>query len=454
MFITVQTDKDTAYIDEQILLTVTFYFKDISVRAIDQGSENFPGFITHTVGNHTQGRRVLNGVNYNAVQFQKLLFPVNAGKITIDPIELQVTIREPVKNRRQSFFDDPFGMLTRYNEIVRTVKSKPLTLTILNFPSEGKPDSFTGVAGKLNLRASVEPQSVEAGEPVTLTVELSGEGNIDTLALDLPTNTTNFSVYDPETSREGTITGGRLVGTKTYKQMWVPTSTNAAEIPRVVFSYFDVVHKKYITLTKGPFRLNVSSAPGERMLITEPRTTANPGTSIRILQQDIFGIKTDIATLGFTHRAYTDPVLISMICVPPVLLAGLAVFTFSRRRLQADTRLYRRVHASRNADTRLKKARDALRHKDTIHFYAELSDALCNFIADKLHIAGPQVSSNSLPGLLSDTSVSDDTTTRLRSLLDTCDFARFANSAFDAHTLKEHFSEANLLLKKLQKELK
>ena len=190
------------------------------------------------------------------------------------------------------------------------------------------------------------------------------------------------------------------------------------------------------------------------MLITERFTPANPANSIRILQQDIFGIKTDRDTLGFTHRAYTDLVLISMICAPPVLLAGLAILTFSRRRLRADTRLYRRVHATRNADTRLKKAREALKKQDAISFYAELSDALCNYIADKLHIAAPQVSSNSLPALFGETAVTAETTTQLRALLDTCDFARFANSAFDAHTLKEHYSDALRLLRKLQKELK
>ena len=50
--------------------------------------------------------------------------------------------------------------------------------------------------------------------------------------------------------------------------------------------------------------------------------------------------------------------------------------------------------------------------------------------------------------------VPDETTKQLRALLDTCDYARFANSAYDAHALKEHYSDAQKLFRNLQKHLK
>lgn len=454
MFIVCQTDKDTAYVNGQILLTVMFYFKDINVASIDQPQSTINGFRSYDVGQPTQGRKVREGQQYNTVTFQKLLIPIKTGTITLEPVELMVKVRKPVTRRRQSFFDDPFGMLTRYQTSTQVVKSKPVTLHIRELPPEGKPASFNGDVGILNLRASVEPHTVEEGEPVTLTAEVSGECFIDSLALNLPTNTTDFRVYDPETSRKSSIAGGRLIGTKTYKQMWVPTSTNAHEIPRLLFSYFDIEHGKYVTLSKGPFKLTVTPAPGEKMMVTERVAAYNPGSRIRILRQDIFGIKTETASVGFTHRAYTDPLLISMVCTPPVLWAGLAVFTFSRRRLRSDARLYRRVHASRKADSRLRQAREALKQQDTKRFYAELSDALSNYIADKLHIAAPQVNSGSLTSLLIATAVTTETKEKLKTLFDTCDFARFANSTFDAQKVKEHFTAAQILLRKLHKELK
>ena len=457
LFLTMQADSKSAYVNGQILLTVTFYFKpDIDVVSVDQPVMNFDGFIVHDASGAIREKKTVKNQPFDTVRFQKLLVPIKTGSISIAPVEMTVTVREPSSGNKQrrSIFDDPFGIFPSFTRKNVVLQSNPLSLSILPLPDQGKPASFNGAVGKVILRASAEPRTVEVGDPVTVTVELSGAANIDTLSPDFSTNTSDFRVYDPETTRESSVSGGRLIGKKTYTQVWIPNSVDANQIPAVNFSYFDTELLKYVTLRKGPFDLNVSPAPNQKLMVTELAAPVSSRSRIKILRQDIFGIKPEPDSNLFARRAYTSPAVITLFIAPPLLWSCLALITSVRRKLHSDTALYRRVRANRQADSRLLKARDAIRHKDARALYAAISDALCNFIADKLHIAAPQVSAATVDSLCSAKSVSPETIKHLKALLEQCDFARFASASFDTKIARDHYSQAQHLLRSLQKELR
>ncbi len=463
IFVLLQANRTNTYVNGQVFLTLTLYYRDVDLTDVSQPNFSFDGFLVYDVGDRpVQERRILQNIVYNTVRFQKLLIPIRMGMTAIGPVPLTVTIREPVPGKRRSFFEDDFfggsmfdDLLGRFRRINRVVQSGPMTIDVMPLPEAGRPAFYDGAVGTFKLEAKAAPATVRVGEPVTLTVELTGEGNIDSASLTLPTNTANFRVYEPETSRDSSVSSGRLVGKRTYKQAWVPVSEDASAIPAIRFSYFDVDSGKYVELKRGPFKLDVKPAPeGRELHITEMAAAGKKRGSLRILKQDIFHIKTDPGALGLGKRAYTSPLLFACVGIPPVVWLVATNIARRRRRLQTDTALCRRLNAGKHVKTRLGRARSALRHKDGREFYSELSDALCHFVADNLHVAAPQVTTAAVGDLFAATKVSPDTRDDLRQLLEECDFGRFAASAFSDKDARRQLGRAEKLLGRLSREMR
>jgi len=461
IFLNLQVDKSEVYVNGQISLALTLYYKDVDITDVTQPDFKLKGFFVYDDGGRpVQQRVMIDNVIYQSVRFQKLLIPLSSGKHKIGPFSLDVTIRVPVrgKRRRDPFDDNFFGgsifgdFFGNYKTKIVSVKSNPATVNIRKLPLTGKPDDFSGAVGNFSLNVSASPKAVQVGEPVTLTVNLSGKGNIDNASIDMPKDTPGFRIYEPETTRDSRVSGGQLVGKRTYKQAMVPTSTNAVLIPAISFSYFDPEAKKYVSLKKGPFKLTVKPMPEDSKLrITELTSIRNNQGSIRILNQDIFPITTSIDSLGSPKRATSNPVFYTLIIVPPVSWILLAAFARKRHRMLNDTALYRRTNASKKVKARLKKARNALKGDDNKSFYLELSDALTHFVADKVHIPAAQVTAITLPKILTGYKISQDKIAELKNILEYCDFGRFAPGEFSKVEAEERLTASEKLITELEK---
>jgi len=463
IFLNLQVDKTKVYANGQISLALTLYYKDVDITDVTQPDFNLKGFFVYDDGGRPLQQKVMiDNVIYQSVRFQKLLIPLSPGKYKIGPFSIDVTIRVPVRNsRRRDPFDDNFfggsifgDFFGNYKTKVISIKSNSLSVDIKKLPVKGKPDTFLGAVGKFSLKASVSPKNVQVGEPVTLTVELIGKGNIDNASITMPQDTAGFRIYEPETTRDSRVSDGELAGKRTYKQAMVPTSIKANTIPAISFSYFDPEAKKYVTLKKGPFKLNVKpSTTSGKIKITEFAPVHNNQGSIRILNQDIFPITVAVDSLGETSRATSNPLFYTLIAVPPISWIILVAFARRRNRMLNDTALYRRTNASKKVKARFKKAQQALEHNDSKLFYLELSDALTHFVADKLHIPAPQVTAITLPKLLAEYKVSDETIKELKSILEYCDFGRFAPSEFLKSEAEKKLKRGAELIFEIDKEI-
>ncbi|MCK5852480.1 protein BatD [bacterium] len=461
-FLNLQADKTKAYVNGQIALALTLYYKDTDITDVTQPDFNLKGFFVYDDGSRPAQQRVMiDNVIYQSVRFQKLLIPLKSGKQSIGPFYINITIRVPVHRDRRNSRDDSFfggsifgNFFGNYKTKVVTVKSNPLTFNIKKIPEADKPKNYNGAVGEFSLNASVSPSTIQVGEPVTLTVELSGQGNIDNASVILPTNTANFKIYEPETTRDTRVSDGQLIGKRTYKQAMVPTSINANTIPAISFSYFNVDSGKYVSLQKGPFKLKVEPAPDSgKIKITELVSVRNGQGSIRILNQDIFPIKISVDSLSEAKRTTSNPLFYIMIFGSSTSWAFLALIAKRRHRMLNDTALYRRTNASKLVKSRLRKAHNALKSSDNKLFYLELSDALTHYIADKIHIPAQQVTGITLSKILIEHNVSESIIEETKRVLDYCDFGRFAPSEFSKEAAIEKFHESEKLISKLDKEI-
>lgn len=142
----------------------------------------------------------------------------------------------------------------------------PLTVTVLAFPEQGKPDYFKGALGPFQIKASLpNGNSVTVDDVLSLVIEISGSGDLDTVSL--PSLTTLgfkqlFQVDDLPTV--GDLEGNK----KKFVVKLRPLSTAIKEIPAIPFAYFDPQSSHYVTLSTDALPITVLPRPISEQKVT------------------------------------------------------------------------------------------------------------------------------------------------------------------------------------------
>ena len=118
----------------------------------------------------------------------------------VDPLEVEalahILVKKKANNPFGNFFNDPFfndpffqnAFTSGYQEVKKTLKSNALSINVSALPA-GQPEDFCGLVGNLNMEATLDKNEVKANDAVTLTVKISGKGNlnlIDNLNIEFP----------------------------------------------------------------------------------------------------------------------------------------------------------------------------------------------------------------------------------------------------------------------------
>ena len=141
--------------------------------------------------------------------------------------------------------------------------SEPFMLEVLPLPDEGRPASFRGYVGTISINSWVDRTRVAVGETMTLEVEVSVQGQVETLPdpeIDFPDD---FTVSDPEVRRDSRDRRGELSGTRTYTYRLTAVPPGSYRIPAVEMSYFDAESESYGTASGQPFTITVVPAGSE-----------------------------------------------------------------------------------------------------------------------------------------------------------------------------------------------
>ena len=164
-------------------------------------------------------------------------------------------------------------MLTRYQDVPATLEAK--AHNIASRSPVGAACQLTVQSTAMTAKAS--PLEVTVGDPVTLNIQLSGEGTVDSLTLP-KLAWPGFKSYEPSISSEQADPLG-LSGTKVFEQVIIPENDSITEVPKIELAYFNPEEETYMTLSQGPFPLKVNpSAKPVRI----PTTTANGDNSTGI----------------------------------------------------------------------------------------------------------------------------------------------------------------------------
>ena len=137
----------------------------------------------------------------------------------------------------------------------KTLKTKPLTLTVQPIPEMGRPPHFNGAIGEYQISAEIERGSVEVGQALTLTVRISGHGNIQTVIPPKLPPIAGVMVSGPNWDQSPTF--GITPTSRTYVYTLTPAKIGTLRIPSIVYSYFDPNRAVYATTETSPIPISV-----------------------------------------------------------------------------------------------------------------------------------------------------------------------------------------------------
>lgn len=394
---------------------------------------------------------VRNGQQYaSAVVRRVALFPTGEGPMALDPLTLEARVR--IRRSRDLFGDllDPFAPLDRsrlFGSLVPvTVATRPVTIDVRRLPARGRPDSFNGHVGPLNVTSSVDRTELQPNEAVTFRVTLSGAGNLRALPPPDVSFPPELEVFPPESDVEVSEGGGSIEGRRTFAYVVIPRVPGEIVLPPVEISAFDPATGSYRTSRADPLTLAVSGSGEGAIGLRRP-------TSVDAIREEIRFIHVGTPRFVRVGRSlFDDSVFWIVLLLPMVAALGALGLRSHRDRLEGDVAWARHRRAGRAARKRLAGAAKKA-DGDARAFYAEVGGALTGFLADKLNLSEAGLVRDRLRRLESDEGVSRETLDGVLSLLDECDRQRFAPQTGAAARPDEVLKRARRLMTDLDREL-
>lgn len=385
-------------------------------------------------------REEVDGRLYNSALLRRyVLIPQQVGNLVIDPAELVclVNVRRPSHGNSifDSFFDD--NTMT-----VRKRVTTPAVHVHVNPLPSGAPATFGGGVGSFRISASLSKDQLKMHEATSLTVTVSGRGNVSLLEAPKVNFPADMDVYDTKTTENTDKTTGGTSGSKVFEYPFIPRSHGEFTIAPIEYSYYDVNAGKYETISTGPITFNVEKGDVAETQASTSQLVMPDRKSVKNLGEDIRFIRTRQPSYKFRTVFFVDSLWYWVTAALILLVAGLLWYLMKGMEARrADVVGNKNRKATKMALGRLKMAAGYLQKNLYSAFYEELHKALLGFASDKMNIGAEDLSKENIAAMLKEAGVAEDLSAQFVALLDACEFARYSPDGGN-EAMNTHYNEA------------
>jgi len=233
--LSIKTDKNDLYINENFVLTLVFkYKKDANIVDLSFEKPNFDNFWYKQLKQDNQYEE--NGFIIQELKF--LLFPLKEGKIKIHPLKINAKVIDD--NYSYSLFSNSMS--------IKTIYSNDLELNIKKLPDN------INLIGDFDIKTTVDKTKVKQGEAVSFKLEINGIGNIDDIK-DIKLNIPDATIYDNKPEIQTKYEDGKYIGK--YTKSYSIVSNNSIVIPKISIEYFDKKSKTVISKQSDEINIEV-----------------------------------------------------------------------------------------------------------------------------------------------------------------------------------------------------
>lgn len=315
---------------------------------------------------------------------------------------------------------------------------RKIAVAVEDAPEPGRPEFYLRAFGRFEALAELVPQRVRTGDPMTLTLTITGRGTLqDAVAPDLtrlPEIAQRFKIY--EATQE--IRRGSCRFTYGLR----PLRDGKDAFPAIRLASYDPHAQQYHEFATEPIAIEVLKAErlsGEQIV----SGGAGPSADRKQLEAWREGIFANV----------TDPQQVRNEAVRPLRwLAGLggavglyalaAALVLEARRRTGDKAALRRRAAVGRASQRLRHGLAALQAQQHREGAEMVRDAVAGLVADVADLAEAGLTPKDVHRQMALLGVDDQTLGQLGRLLERCDAARYGDASRDLEGLAQQAQEA------------
>ena len=448
VYVKASTNKTKIYQGEQIVVSYKLYSKinlaDINLTIVPELND----FWKEAIETSSNAKlEVIDGVKHNVWEMSRfILTPQKSGVLSIDPMSVNITVQIK-NNRRRDPFGDPFGFFGSYQNIEEEISSKNINITVKDLP-EGAPDNFNGAVGQFKLQSSVDKSSIEANQALNYKLTLSGNGNIhliDGIEVEFPSN---FETFDPQKNDKTFSTKNGIAGKIEFEHLLIPRYKGEYEIKGVDFSYFDPKTKTYNSITTKPITINVLKGTGDDnsyISSEELKNTSSNQLSDIIVSSELKQNK---------EVSFNKWLFIVLIAFPILGLLGFLIMLFVEAKNDANPILSKYRKSLKIAQKRLKNAQKHLENNKKEPFFEEIEKSLWSYFSNKFNVSSADLSKETINDFFAKKSISEDVSKNFTSIIEKCEFCRFAPSSLEAEDMNNVFELATKVIVEVEQDLK
>lgn len=434
LFLKLETDKRSCYVGEPVLATFKLYSR-LESRSDIIRNPGFYGFTVYDMiglNDHLQVSEMVDGKEFDVHVIRKVqLYPLQAGRFTIDPMELrnQVEFSTTLNRKTQQTIaeglqdQEPSAEARAGTETVEAmIHSAAVTVDVKPLPDKNKPDDFNGAVGRFSLETALEKKQVASNEAGFLTITLHGKGNFTQLAapvIQWPAGMEGFTA----TVIDSLDKGSHPLGGKRVFRYGFTAAPGRYQLPVIRFSYFNTDSNRYSTVAGRLPEITISNA---------------------VLQNRIQEVQQESITAKSERKSR-----VALLVVILLVLAVLAFWTFRKKPVVADKPAPVPVRST--VDELLAGAVLQLNGEEAV-FYRELHQALWSFIDQAFDLRGTSRNKEAVLKALEHKQVEPEFVSRMAALFTACETGMYTQ-ATALHNREWLLHEAQDVAVQLEKKL-
>jgi BatD DUF11 like domain len=428
LFINLSVNRREIFLGEPVVATVKIYSR-VNIAGINE--IKYPAFNSflksdiETPPLTSLRQENVNGTIYGSGIIQQfLLYPQVTGEISIDPVQISILAQQKTRGESDPFFGDFFSS---YQTVPKAAASKSVKIKVKPLPGV-QPANFSGVVGKLDLKATLNKESVNVNDAITFKIVISGNGNLKIASPPVLKLSPDVEVYDPKISDDLKNGLNGTTGQKSFEYLLIPRHNGDFAIPPITYSYFNIAAGRYEKLTTEELHFSALKVTGQTT-----GTTVYGGVAkedVKYLGKDIRFVKSDPGKLKKSGDILVSKQ--SFYSAFAFSLLAFLIILFLRRehiRRNSDLSMVRNRKAGKVAIKRLHNASVCLKNDEIDQFYDEILKAVWGYLSDKLNIPVSYLTRTNAIEALQKEGIDEDIIKSLSEILDTCEFVRFAPSS-------------------------
>jgi hypothetical protein len=256
LYLEIETNKESVYVQEQLLFTVRLYYTINGIRNPQFTELEMEDSVIQLIGSPNQYEKLIDGERYGVYEKRYVIFPQRSGPLEVPDI----LFRGEVTDGSSNF------VFRNLNTRRVTAFIEGITIDVLERPIAIQDNDFWLPVSNLTLEESwsTDINNLKVGDSVVRTVTMTADG-LDGAVLPPfgPTEIESLNLYPDPAEIERTFVEGAIVGTRIETTTMVATESGNVEIPEISIPWWNINTNQLEATIIPATRLAVATVTGE-----------------------------------------------------------------------------------------------------------------------------------------------------------------------------------------------